>query len=713
MAVEAGKQAWWAKPWRVHLALCVLAVAVVLSFGNPLETQELQWFGQCLRWRFTAGLAPAVERSIVHLNIDQEDLKNLSSLESEYATAARVIREASALGVSVIVFDIVFAHANPQTAQPLLDAVAEHKNVVLAEALNAAPGEAAPSIHIRSFPFKDPAPAPGGLINLSADADGVIRHYDFVHPTRDGYQPSLALAAYLVSLGLDWNKDVSFPGERVAQWSELSSADFVTMIPRRVPFGPVLLNLRCPWAVESGPVAFDYMNLRQLDALFEKIGTVASMKPLNNKILLVGYVAIGQGDLGATVFGPHEPLIYLHSTALDDLIQSRWLQRTGRFIDALWLLSALLVLAGARWCRSKGALVLWWTTGIALMTALGSVFLFWLNLVVPTVAAACLWTIATVLEIARRHTSELAERQRLRSTMGLYFSPRILEDVLKNPARLEPKRVEITVLLTDLRNSTALAELLGTEGMLNLLNRIFTVENSAVFAEDGSMGQLSRRSIPRLLGAPDPQPDAADRALRAAFTLIEEMQKLRETFDSHTRELFGYGIALNAGESLIANIGSAQFFHYGPVGDLMNATARVESLTKYYGVLMLTTREFCNRLSQPPDLRMIDRVVVKGKAYPWSLSSCGTSSVMKTSRRSQKVTRKRLRVDAGKILGSRASLSIVRRIGSAQRSSRSTMCAVRGRSASGVVRNFYTHDEVAFWIEQHSLHTDFYTGGYF
>jgi adenylate cyclase len=619
MAVEAGKQVWWAKPWPLHLTLCALAVAVVLSFGNPLETQELQWFGQCLRWRFTAGLAPAVERSVVHLNIDQEDLKNLSSLESEYATAARVIREASALGASVIVFDVVFARANPETAQPLLDAVAEHKNVVLAEALNAAPGEAEPSVHIRSFPFKDPAPAPGGLINLSADADGVIRHYNFVHSTRDGYQPSLALATYLVSLGLDWKKDISFSGAHVAQWNELSSADFTTMIPRRVPFGPALLNIRCPWAVESGPAAFDYMNLRQLDALFEKTGSVASMKPLNNKILFVGYVAIGQGDLGATVFGPHEPLIYLHSTALDDLMQSRWLKRTGRFVDALWLLSALLVLAGARWCRSKGALVLWWMGGIALMVALGGAFLFWLNLVVPTVATASLWTIATMMEIARRHTSELAERQRLRSTMGLYFSPRVLEDVLKNPGRLEPKRVEITVLLTDLRNSTALAEQLGTEGMLNLLNQIFTVENSAVFAEEGSMEKPVGDQFLAYWGAPDPQPDAADRGLRAALMLIEEMQKLRETFDSQTRELFGYGVALNAGESLIANIGSAQFFHYGPVGDLMNATARVESLTKYYGVLMLATREFCNRLSRPADLRVIDRVVVKGKSVPLEL----------------------------------------------------------------------------------------------
>jgi adenylate cyclase len=619
MAVEVGNQAWWTKPGPLHLSLCACAVAVLLNFGNPLETQELRWFGQCLRWRFVAGLAPAVERSIIHLNIDQEDLKNLSTLESEYATAARIIREASALGANVIAFDILFARAKPETAQPLLDAIAEYKNVVLAEALNAAPGEAQPSIHIRSFPFKDPAPAPGGLINLSADADGVIRQYSFVHPTKDGYQPSLALAAYLVSLGLDWEKDVSFPGTLVAQWNELSPVDFVTMIPRRVPVGPVLLNIRCPWAVESGPAAFDYMNLRQLDALFEKAGTAPSMKPLNNKILFVSYVAIGQGDLGATVFGPHEPLIYLHSTALDDLMQSRWLKRTGRFADVLWLLSTLLVLAGARFCRYKWALVLWWMGGVVLMVSAGGAFLLWLNLVVPTVATASLWTIAIVLEIARRHTSELAERQRLRSTMGLYFSPRVLNDVLQNPGRLEPKRVEITVLLTDLRNSTALAEQLGTERMLSLLNRIFTVENSAVFAEEGSMEKPVGDQFLAYWGAPDPQPDAADRALRAAVTVIEGMQSLRETFDSQTRELFGYGVALNAGESLIANIGSAQFFHYGPVGDLMNATARVESLTKYYGVLMLVTREFFERVSQRPEARVIDRVIVKGKSVPVEL----------------------------------------------------------------------------------------------
>jgi adenylate cyclase len=49
---------------------------------------------------------------------------------------------------------------------------------------------------------------------------------------------------------------------------------------------------------------------------------------------------------------------------------------------------------------------------------------------------------------------------------------------------------------------------------------------------------------------------------------------------------------------------------------LINAAARVESLTKYYGVLFLITREAYCKLSEPPMVRIIDKAVVKGKSVP-------------------------------------------------------------------------------------------------
>jgi adenylate cyclase len=203
--------------------------------------------------------------------------------------------------------------------------------------------------------------------------------------------------------------------------------------------------------------------------------------------------------------------------------------------------------------------------------------------------------------------------------MSLYFSPHIMEQVLKNPGSMEPQQAEITVLLTDLRNSTPIAELLGPPGMFQLLNRVFESQTRAILAEDGSMEHFLGDQFLSYWGAPNAQPDAADRAFRAALALIAGMEEVRATLEPNLKALFGYGVALHSGTALIGNKGSAQRLDYGLVGDLINAAARVESLTKYYGVLFLITREAYSKLSSPPFVRVIDKALVKGKTVPLEL----------------------------------------------------------------------------------------------
>ena len=154
--------------------------------------------------------------------------------------------------------------------------------------------------------------------------------------------------------------------------------------------------------------------------------------------------------------------------------------------------------------------------------------------------------------------------------------------------------------------------------MLELLNKVFEVQNRAVFAEEGFKTPVGDQFL-AYWGAPDPQPDASDRALRAALALIEGMQALHESLAPEIRELFGFGVALHTDHALIGNIGSTQYFHYGPVGDVLNVAARIESLTKHYGVLFLMTRKVLSQLSNMPEHRLLDRVIVKGKTTPLDL----------------------------------------------------------------------------------------------
>jgi adenylate cyclase len=105
------------------------------------------------------------------------------------------------------------------------------------------------------------------------------------------------------------------------------------------------------------------------------------------------------------------------------------------------------------------------------------------------------------------------------------------------------------------------------------------------------------------------------------------MESFREDLPGEIRELFGYGVALHSGLALVGNKGSRLRLDYGVVGDLVNTAARVESLTKYYGVRMLVTRDAYAKMTSPPPSRLLDQVVVKGKTLPIEIlevsDSCG------------------------------------------------------------------------------------------
>jgi adenylate cyclase len=218
---------------------------------------------------------------------------------------------------------------------------------------------------------------------------------------------------------------------------------------------------------------------------------------------------------------------------------------------------------------------------------------------------------------------ERLERMKLRHTMGLYFSPRVLEAVLADPGSMEPRRADVTLLLTDLRNSTPLAEALGPKGMFDLLNRVFEGQTKAIMSEEGNLEHFLGDQFLSYWGAPQNQPDAADRAGRAARKLIQAMEEISKTLPEPVASLFGYGVALHSGSVLVGNKGSALRLDYGLVGDTVNEAARIEALTKYYGVKLLVSNDAIAQLKEPSgSRRLLDRVIVKGKSESVELYEC-------------------------------------------------------------------------------------------
>ena len=188
--------------------------------------------------------------------------------------------------------------------------------------------------------------------------------------------------------------------------------------------------------------------MAQLGELYET-SRKSNAQPLTNAIVLVSYYGAGLGDVGTTSLAANQPRVLLHSTALNDLMQRNWIRRSPRWVDALAILSLVLLGGLARFFRGTTLLLLFWVAGVlsALAGVLSAWFIIKAGWVPGLVTTSVVWSLATFVELGRRQSYEFMQRLKLRATMGLYFSPHIMEHVLKNPGSMEPQQAELTLLL--------------------------------------------------------------------------------------------------------------------------------------------------------------------------------------------------------------------------------------------------------------------------
>jgi adenylate cyclase len=275
----------------------------------------------------------------------------------------------------------------------------------------------------------------------------------------------------------------------------------------------------------------------------------------------------------------------------------------------------LLIMAIASWVRGVPWLLFWCGAAIVAVVAIGFVILLRGGILMPAVTPAIFMAAAVFGESGRRATVASLDK----ATLGRYFSPNVLKDVLKNPEVMQPREADLTVLLTDVRNFTNITEQFGTKRIFDLLNDVFEVETRAVIDTDGSMEHFVGDQFVGYWGAPQVQPDAADLALAAGARIIRELDALHETLEPGVKELFGFGLAIHRGKALFGNKGARVRLDYGILGDIINGCARIESLTKTYGVRQIITREVLDKATSKPPVRYLDKIRVKGKKEPMEM----------------------------------------------------------------------------------------------
>jgi adenylate cyclase len=175
--------------------------------------------------------------------------------------------------------------------------------------------------------------------------------------------------------------------------------------------------------------------------------------------------------------------------------------------------------------------------------------------------------------------------------------------------RSESRRV--TILLSDLRGFTAIAERHSAITVVEALNRYLEKMSEIILRHGGSIDKFMGDSIMALFGAPDPLHNDIEAALRCAIEMQSAMADISATNQGLGMAPLFMGIGINTGEVIAGHLGSRYHSEYTVIGDEVNLASRVEAHS-LRGQILLSERIYL-LAKDFIETGHVNEVFVKGK----------------------------------------------------------------------------------------------------
>jgi adenylate cyclase len=344
-----------------------------------------------------------------------------------------------------------------------------------------------------------------------------------------------------------------------------------------------------------------------------------------DKIVLVGATAVGMYDLRNTPFSPVYPGPEVHATMIDNILTGQFLDRPEwtKVFDllAILLVGIILGFVVPRLSAVKGLL---FAVGLFIAYIFLTRYLFishglCFNMVYPLAALVIIYISLTVY----RYLTEERERRKIKGAFTYYVSSSVVNEMLKHPEKLKlgGDRKELSVLFSDIRGFTTIAESMSPEELVHLLNQYLTVMTDIVFKYDGTLDKYMGDAIMAIYGAPLYLPDHPSRACRSALEMMRELKKLNEKWVAQGKNPMDIGIGVNTGPMMVGNMGSEQRFDFTVMGDSVNLGSRLEGANKNYRTNVIISEYTYEKVKGEFLCMELDSVRVKGKREPVKIYS--------------------------------------------------------------------------------------------
>jgi len=608
---------------RIQIWLSLLATAVVITgvafsyhlgafkrADNFLYDLRIKWRGPVI----TSG-------QVLLVLMDETSALELNRHKGTWSRRdlAQALENLCQAGAEIIGLDMVLSAPDlqPQNDKALAAAIARCNNVVLAR-VSANHHESG----VEPLEIFQEGMIGDGFIDVPLDEDEILRRIRYLNakPLPDGNLqliPAFALELARTFLNIDYSFNFA-----TDDYLQIGAGRGDKLL---LPYPELLINFFGDYK------AFQYLSYA--DAVQNRLDPQA----VKGKIVIIGSSLATQkdffstpftrftdlskqykdkfGDIIGGVLGAKEVGVACHAHAVETILSGSFIRQVSK--KHVILISILIGLLGAVFYLPHLGFVietLGLVVGLAAILGFGHLLFVSRQVWIDIAPSMCVLAMQFVAGVILQKAFDRKKTAMVTGLFGQYVSPGVVEELLKGDisTSLEGRRQELTILFSDLRSFTSLAEMLGAKRTSDLLNVYFDAMIPIVFKNKGTLDKLIGDAIMAFFGAPVPVADHPDRAADAALQMIATIEELKRSKINGCERLEA-GIGLNTGSVTVGNLGSSAFMDYTIIGDAVNLASRLEGLNKIYGTHILVSDFTAQRLDRRFLLRELDLVQVKGK----------------------------------------------------------------------------------------------------
>ena len=205
-------------------------------------------------------------------------------------------------------------------------------------------------------------------------------------------------------------------------------------------------------------------------------------------------------------------------------------------------------------------------------------------------------------------------RNKVEDAFGRHVHPSVAELILSGRLKTRGTMENVTLLFSDIRNFTGFAEQNHPKQVFAMINEYYTSMTEVIQNFGGVVLQYVGDEIEAVFGAPFPDKQHPEKAVRSALGMRIALKKLNSKFREFGQTQFNHGIGIHTGPALAGVVGSKERQTYCLVGDTVNVASRVADLCKRFKTDILISKQTYDRLTH--DYKLIEQppVTVKGRS---------------------------------------------------------------------------------------------------